>query len=174
MAAETSERVTKAISAQYGSTIDSLNQQIGGLKQELQSQGSSVYAMKGATEQELKLNYVPSVDLIYQNKEFDIFNKGKTNLYLCGDRLNDGPKSIDAPRVISATTGSYHIYATQVEKEMLEKFGNDAERTVPFELYVSTEDKKKHIIKFLLMIHIRGGVVTIDTQNMGTVETRNF
>lgn len=174
VAAETSQRVTKAVSEQYANTISDLNQQIGGLKQELLEQGKSVFAMKGATEKELGLNYVPSVDLLYQNKEFDIFNRGKTNLYLWGDRLDDGPKSVDIPRVVTPTS-SYHVYAANIEKEMLDKYGPDSpDRALAFELYVSSEDGKKHIIKFMLLMHIKGGVLTMDTQNIGTVEAKSF
>lgn len=169
VATETADRVTKAMAAQYEGTISGLNKQIGSLERELSAQGKSVAAIKGSTQQELGLNYVPSVDLLWQNKEFDIISHGKTNLYFWGDKLDDGPKSIDKPRLITPT-GSYHLYGEHIEKEILAKIGNNQESRVPFELYVSGEDRRKHILKYQLWIRVKDGMVKIDTQNLGTVD----
>jgi len=160
------------MAAQYEGTISSLNQQIGSLERELTAQGKNVEAIKGSARRELGLNYVPSVDLMWQNTEFDVTNHGKTNLYLWGDKLNDGPKSVDQPRLITPN-GSYHIYGEQLEKEILAKVGDGQERKIPFEIYISGEDKKKHILKYLLWIRVKNGKVKIDTQNLGTVD-ENF
>ena len=159
--------MTKAIAAQYEGTISGLNQQIGSLERELSTQGKNVAAIKGSAKQELGLNYIPSVELLWQNKEFDIYNKGKTNLYLWGDRLDQGPKSIDKPVVVTPG-GSYHLYAEHIEKEILAKLANNQESRVPFELYISGEDKRKHIVRFSLWIRVKDGTVRIDTQNLGT------
>jgi hypothetical protein len=61
------------------------------------------------------VSFVPSVDVVYDpgSLAFNFFNHGQTNIYLWGDRLDDGPKSIDAPRTITPT-GAYHIWAQDV------------------------------------------------------------
>lgn len=112
-----------------------------------------------------------SIDLIYDPtaKAFNFINHGTENIYLWGDKLDAGPKSIDKPRVITPT-GSYHIFADKVADEIVQKLGPNGESRVPFEVYVSTEDKKKHVISYELWIKTKDGSMTIETQNLGTSE----
>jgi hypothetical protein len=115
--------------------------------------------------------YIPSVDLFYDpvTKAFNFVNHGQTNIYLWGDQLDSGPKSIDEPRTITPT-GAYHIWAESIAAEIQGKLGNDGEAKIPFDVYVTTEDKKKHVLKYLLWVRIKNGSMTIETQNLGTIE----
>ncbi len=116
----------------------------------------------------------PSVDLLYDpsRKAFDFLNHGQTNVYFWGDKLDDGPKSLDKPRVITPT-GSYHVWADKVAEEIIRKLGPDRETRIPFEVYMSTEDQTKYVITYELWIKTKDGVVSIETQNLGAV-TKDF
>lgn len=114
-----------------------------------------------------------SVDLLYDsaNKALNIVNRGGTNVYLWGDRLQGWPKSVDAPRTITPNGGAYHIWADRMAQALLQKLGNNGQDRIPFELYVSDEGNKKHIINYIFWVRIRDGVITIETQNMGTTDS---
>ena len=60
--------------------------------------------------------------------------------------------------------------AEGIDKELLEKLGNNGEMRIPFELYVSGEDKKKRIINYELWVRTKDGVFKADTRNLGTEE----
>jgi hypothetical protein len=118
-----------------------------------------------------EIAFVPSVDVLYDagTKAMNFINRGPTNIYLWGDRLDDGPKSIDAPRTITPG-GAYHIWANQVADELLIKIGANGQLSVKFDVYVSSENKKKHILHYLLLATTRNGLLNIETQNLGTTD----
>jgi hypothetical protein len=115
----------------------------------------------------------PSLDVLFdaggpgRSAAVNFINHGWANMYLWGDKLDDGPKSLDDPRTITPS-GSYHIWADKVAEEIKSKIGSKGELKVSFHVYVSTEDGRKHILKYLLWATIRDGVFRIETQNLGT------
>jgi hypothetical protein len=115
----------------------------------------------------------PSLDVLFDgtpgNEAFNFINHGKANLYLWGDRLDDGPKSIDAPRTITPD-GSYHIWAQEVANEIRQKLGSNADMRVNFEVYLSTEDQTKYVATYQLWVRINNGKLSIETQNLGSKE----
>jgi len=114
-----------------------------------------------------------SLDVLFDgtpgNEAFNFINHGKANLYLWGDRLDDGPKSIDAPRTITPD-GSYHIWAQEVANEIRQKLGSNADIRVNFEVYLSTEDQTKYVATYQLWIRINNGKLSVETQNLGSKE----
>jgi hypothetical protein len=125
----------------------------------------------GNSGQSTAISYVPSVDLLYDSAAmaFNFYNHGQTNIYLWGDRLDNGTKSIDAPRTVTPS-GTYHIWAQNVAKELREKLGNNSELRIPFDVYVTTEDKRQHTLKYSLWARTKDGALTIETQNLGTID----
>lgn len=68
VAAETAVKVTDGLNKQYGEVIKGLYKELG---------------QQAATQkQELALNYVPSADLIYAGDRLQLWDRGRTNLYL--------------------------------------------------------------------------------------------
>jgi hypothetical protein len=55
-------------------------------------------------------------------------------------------------------------------KELVGKLGPNGEVRIPFEVYVTTEDHKQHILKYLLWARTKDGALTIETQNLGAVD----
>jgi len=117
--------------------------------------------------------YGPSLDVVFDStvdhEAFNFSNRGQTNLYIWGTQLDAGPKSIHAPRTITPG-GSYHIWAQQVANAIRTRLGANGETRVPFRVYVSTEDDRKHEISYELWILVNNGVLRIETQNLGSRE----
>lgn len=112
----------------------------------------------------------PSLDVTFDpspgREAFNFLNRGSTNLYVWGTKLDDGPQSIDAPRVVTPG-GSYHIWAQQVAAEMRQKLGARGEERVSLEIYASLEDERQFVLTYQLWVRISNGHLTIETQNMG-------
>jgi hypothetical protein len=121
-------------------------------------------------QRELMLQYDVTLTLVYQNHRFEIYNDGKTKLYLWGGKLNNGPKSVDTHSFTIPPQQYYYLPATQLEKEILTKVGPDRQANVPFEIYVSDELGSKHVAKFNLLIQTPNNTVAIHTQMLQLID----
>lgn len=124
--------------------------------------------LKVAQEQ-FTLNYLPSVDILYENKQIKIYNRGKTNLSFWGTKLGNGPKTIEKePRIISPNPNTfYYLLFDHVEKEVVQKFGPSGETRVPFEVFIEDAKQQKYSVKSILWIVVVDGQIKIHTQNTG-------
>lgn len=121
-------------------------------------------------QEQLALNYLPSVAVIYQDKRVNIFNQGRTNLYLWGATYGDLPVTVDKePRVIAPGI-YYYLFAENIEKQMLDHLQNNQEGFTTFHVFITTQDSKKHTIKGRFLGKIFGGTVAIHTQTIGTLD----
>ena len=121
-------------------------------------------------QEQLALNYLPSVAVIYQDKRVNIFNQGRTNLYLWGATYGDLPVTVDKePRVIAPGI-CYYLFAENIEKQMLDHLQNNQEGFTTFHVFVTTQDSKRHTIKGRFLGKISGGTVAIHTQAIGTLD----
>ena len=85
VAAETSSRVTEKLNQDYGTVISSLYKEIGKMEGMQQQQ----------SEKTLAFNYEVSADIVYAGDRLQIWNRGKTNLYLWGEKYDDTPIDFD-------------------------------------------------------------------------------
>lgn len=123
-----------------------------------------------ASRKDLSLKYVISVDVIYDNMQFQIYNRGLTDISLWGIKVNGGPQLIEKePRMLSHGGFNYYILAPQFEKETLSSIGPNGVAMVPLELYVKDVLQRKHIVKCILRLVSRDGKLTVHTQNTGVV-----
>ncbi|MFZ0593503.1 MAG: hypothetical protein WAM39_23800 [Bryobacteraceae bacterium] len=160
VATETSSRVTDSLNKQYGPVISGLYKEISDLQSKVETQSN-------LRRQELSLNYAPSVDLIYAGDQLQIWNRGKTNLKLWGDRYNGGAISMsDTPYVISPTTYRYLLTDT-LKANILGTIGQNGEARVPLEIYITTADGQRYIVRGELWEIVKDGQITIHTQNHG-------
>jgi hypothetical protein len=137
------------------------------------SHGHNLHRPSGRTEGGTPLRTTkstPSLDVIFDpapgREAFNLFNRGHTNLYLWGTKLDGGPRTLDAPRLITPG-GTYHIWAQPNAAQMRQKLGANGEARVNLELYVSLEDKSKYVLTYQLWMRTVGGVLTVETQNLG-------
>ncbi len=98
-----------------------------------------------------------------------IFNRGKTNIFLWGTKVNAGVKTIERqPRVITPTPDSfYYLKMEEMEKDILAKLGPNGESRVPFEAYFENAKSQRYIAKFLWWVVVADNKITIHTQNVG-------
>ena len=131
-------------------------------------------------KEQLELEYMVSVDLVYQDKQLKIFNRGKTNLFLWGTRFNDFPRDIEKePRLISPSPQGpfgigesyYFLSGDSLERTLLGKFGDNGGGFVPMELFITDQRKKKHIIRFTLLVRVVNRTIQISPQNIGVVDS---
>ena len=122
-------------------------------------------------------SYTPSLDLVYAEKQFRFYNRGKTNLYFWGTRLADDRPAIESEaRVITPSGGGFigegffYIPGDQFEQRERSRLGQDGEERVPLEAFVATEDSKRYRIRYVLRVVMAGGAVTVHSQNMGMKE----
>jgi uncharacterized membrane protein len=119
-----------------------------------------------ATQKELTLNYIPSVAVVHQDHRLYIYNEGKSDLYMWGNKLTDLQTVDPKPRIIPSNA-NYYMFVDQVEAEILRKLGNNGEVRVPFELYLSNVRNERYIATFELLILVRNGAVSIHSQMTG-------
>ncbi|MGB2677256.1 MAG: hypothetical protein WAN12_09255 [Candidatus Acidiferrum sp.] len=153
VAAETSGKVTDILNTQYGAVI-------GGLYKELGEQNA-------ARKNELALNYAPSIDLIYAGEQLQVWNRGRTNIKLWGDKYDgETPDLGGPPFVISPATNRY-LLTDRLRAAIQAKLGQNGEARVPFDVYISTADGQKYVMHGELWEIIKDGQITIHTQNHG-------
>jgi hypothetical protein len=125
---------------------------------------------RDAAEARINEEYMPSIFLIYNDSRFEIHNVGKLNLYLWGDRLDNGDKTIaPEPRIIPPTA-YYYLFGNTFEKDVLAHTGPSGEARVNFEIYVSDERKKKFTGKFELLVKVQDNKLAVHTQMVGLEE----
>ncbi|MGA2457337.1 MAG: hypothetical protein ABSF85_07205 [Terriglobales bacterium] len=163
VAAETSAHVTRVLNREYGSVISDLYKQLGEL-------GGKIQGQSGLREKELALSYLVSADIIYAGDQLQIWNRGKTNIYLWGDKYDDDPRDIERPNVI-APTDCYYLLTNKLNPHILAQLGQNGEAKVPLELYLTAADGKKYIMHSTLWEIVKDGKITIHTQTHGYEET---
>jgi len=119
------------------------------------------------SQQDIALKYDVSIDVIYADKKFQIFNKGNANISLWGTKLGDGPRLIEnKPRMISPG-GNYYLVGDQWEKDMLTRLKSDDETSGPLQLYLKDGLQREAVLDCMLWVVTKGGAITVHTQNVG-------
>jgi 4-amino-4-deoxy-L-arabinose transferase-like glycosyltransferase len=157
----TATKVTETLNQQYGSVMSNLYQEISDLQTKLQGQNS-------LRHEELALNYVPSADLIYAGDRIQLWNRGRTNLYLWGDKYDGEPHpDMNVSPVTITPTSNYYLLADRLNAAIFSSIGRNGEGRVPFDLYISTEDKQRYTMHAVLWEVVKDGRITIHSQNHG-------
>lgn len=159
VAAATASQVTEKLNKDYGVVISDLYKQISALQTAQQSQF-------GIAKKQLALNYALSADLIYAGDQLQIWNRGKTNIYLWGNKYEDTVDAAKQPMTITPA-GGYYLLPNTLEPIIYKQVGQNGERKVPFDLYLRSEDGKKYIMHCTLLERVKAGKITIDTQDHG-------
>jgi len=154
----TATKVTETLNQQYGSVMSGLYHEIGGLEAQLQGQS-------GIQQKQLALNYAPSIDLVYAGDQLQIWNRGRTNIYLWGDKYDGGPLDFDGKSYIISPGTNYYILTNLLKANILSKLGQNGEARVPLDLYITTEDKTKYVVHAELWEIMKDDQLTIHTQN---------
>jgi hypothetical protein len=126
----------------------------------------NIVAMNTALQDELGLNYAISVVLIYDEnqKRLNLFNNGKTNIWLWGTKLSRQQPSLDKVGRVIAPGGYYYFDFTSNRQEFAQKLPKDRESLIPFDVYLKTANGKPYVVETLLVVSWQGDALRIRTQ----------
>ncbi len=120
-------------------------------------------------QKEFALSYSPCVDITYQNKRINIYNKGKANLRLWGTQLAGGIRLLEKrPRIISPD-GSYFLFGDHLDQELQQKLPANDRCAIPFDVFLEDALSRKYTVKELLFAEKVNGQIEIHTQNTGII-----
>jgi hypothetical protein len=123
----------------------------------------------GSTKLPLEQLEPPSVAFLYENKQIRIHNLTKTEFYLWGDKLGDGPVRIEPePRVVSPQPFFYFIEG--FEELALAQTPEGGETRTVFYPFVEDKHKQKFTLKCLLWATVKDHQLNVRTQNLGVVK----
>jgi hypothetical protein len=160
VAAETASRVTERLNKDYGDVIGGLYREIARLETEQQNQF-------GLAQKQMSLKYAPSLDIIYAGEQLQLWNRGNGNVYLWGNKYNGYKRDFSGKAWAISPGNYYYLLTNYLNPTILAKIGKAGEDRVSFDLYISTEDKKKYIVHAELWEIVKDGQITIHTQNHG-------
>jgi hypothetical protein len=98
---------------------------------------------------EVGLNYDVAVEITFDNqvKHVNIANKGRTNVYVWGDKLDQQKPLIDTKGRMIAPGGSYYIIADTFYGELGTKLPKGSQRLVPFSVFLKNENGDEFIVE---------------------------
>lgn len=135
--------------------------------------GVQTYRISQLNQREEEFKYEVSVDITYQDSRLYVSNKGKTNLFLWGFRIENFDKEmLDTQRVIS-TGGGHFIELTNSflkEDEVIARLGENGQQFILIDVFVKDALQREHIIKGRLRLDVRKGKLEINTQNLGILQ----
>jgi hypothetical protein len=113
----------------------------------------------------------PQISFVSQQDRLVLYNKGKKDFYLFGDKFDAQPPDMANPPVVVPKDGYYYLLNNLLQQWALANIGQNGQRLVPFAMYFMDEDKtQKFVGKFKLLIVVTQGVVTTHTQMFGVVQ----
>jgi hypothetical protein len=97
--------------------------------------------MNEGIQTELELNYDVTVEVTFDNsvKHVNIANKGRTNVYVWGDKIGDGPPTMDTKGRLIAPGGYYYILADKFYEEVGRVLPKGSEKLLPFTVYLKND-----------------------------------
>jgi hypothetical protein len=147
-----------------------ISQENKDLKKSVEAKDAALIAI---AKRQLDLSFVPAVDISHETGRIHIFNRGKTTIRVWGDQYGDGNARIEKTPMAIPPGGSYDIFSEVMEKFILGQIGANGEARVPFELYLTTEDEKKHVVLCTFWEVVKDSKLTINTQTHG-IEQRDW
>jgi hypothetical protein len=160
VATDTASTVTDTLSRQYGAVIRGLYQDISNLQTDIRDQ-------KGISKEQLALNYRPSADLVFAGDRLVLWNRGRTNLNLWGNKYSGYPRTLGNEPMVIGPGDNYYLLITNLKQTITDKLGNNGEDRVPLEIYISMEDKSKYTMHCELWEIMKDNNLTIHTQCHG-------
>jgi hypothetical protein len=107
-----------------------------------------------------------SVAFLYENKQIQIHNLTKTEFYLWGSKLGDGPITMEPePRVVSPEPFYYFIEGFE-DLALKQTFEGGESRSI-YHLFVEDIQKRKFTLKCLLWATMKDHALKVSAQNLG-------
>jgi hypothetical protein len=127
--------------------------------------------MNNAIQDEARLNYRVAVDVTFDagSKRVWIVNKGRSVIWLWGDKVgNAAPQIEEKPREITPG-GSYYIVGDRFY-EIVSKVQKDSAKSLPFLLYLRSENGKPFVVSSQFNFVWQNDVLNIHTQTLSITQ----
>jgi hypothetical protein len=97
--------------------------------------------MNEGIQTELALNYDVTVEVTFDNsvKHVNIANKGRTNVYIWGDKVGDDPPTMETKGRMIAPGGYYYILADKFYEEVGKRLPKGSEKLLPLTVYLKND-----------------------------------
>lgn len=151
---------------------------LANLQQSSQATADSLKELKAVTEtmnnaiqDEARLNYRIAVDVTFDagSKRIWIFNKGRSVIWLWGDKLGDAPPQIEkTPREITPG-GSYYIVGDKFY-DIVSKVPKGSAKPLAFVLYVRSENGRPYVVSSQFNFVWQNDVLNIHTQTLSITQ----
>jgi len=155
VAAQTASQVTGQLNKDYGVVISNLYREIGELQSQQQTQVN-------IAQKQFALNFAVSTELVYAGGYLQLWNRGTSNVYICGQKYDGDTASMFDPFSITPKNG-FSLLA-DLSSIVRRRLGQNAEAHIPLDIYLRTEDQKKHVMHNVIWEIVKDGVVTIHAQ----------
>lgn len=110
-----------------------------------------------------------SVAFLYRDKQIQIHNLTKSEIYIWGTKLGDSPSAIEAePRVLSPQP--YFYFIEGFEEVALKQMSEGSESRTVYYVFVKDKQDKPFTLKCLLWATLKDHTLTVRTQNLGVVD----
>jgi hypothetical protein len=132
----------------------------------LESLQKTTEEMNKNIQTEVGLNYDVAVEVTFDNqvKHVNMSNKGRTNVYVWGDKLDRQKAVLDTKGRMIAPGGYYYIIADTFYEELSKKMPNGSDRLVPFAVFLKNENGDEFIVDCQFFASWITGPLTIHTQ----------
>jgi hypothetical protein len=119
----------------------------------------------------LELNYLPSVEVTYVNREVHIANKGKENIWVLGGRIDGVADDLATNGVLISPGGFYFIPGDKLENYLRRRVGGDGSTKATWEFDLRAGNGVKYTVTTLFIGTITKDVPDIRTQTVSIVRT---
>lgn len=117
-------------------------------------------------KQLIELQHQPSVEVATTEDQLHILNKGSNSIWLWGSHVDHSPKTIEKePRLITPH-GFYYIPLAALKASVLRRVGTGGQERLTLSLFVSTADKRKYVIRNVLLCVVAAGQVSVHSQTV--------
>jgi len=118
-------------------------------------------------KQLVELQHQPSVEVATTEDQLRIHNKGGNSIWLWGSHVDHSLKLIEnEPRLITPQ-GFYYIPLAMLKSGVLSLIGQTGEERLTLTLYITTADKRKYVIRNVLLCVATAGQVAVHSQTVG-------
>ena len=125
-----------------------------------------------ASEKKQLEKSLPNVTLLPGTRQLNLHNNGHNDLWLGGSKFANTPAIIEKTYRLLSAGHFYYFLTDKFEAEAQQVIGKNGEKLEPFEVYITDATNEHFIAKFLLLIKVTNGTVSIHTQQLGIVKEK--
>jgi hypothetical protein len=111
-----------------------------------------------------ELNFVPAVEITYDNGRLNVANKGKQNIWLWGTKFDNGRIDIEREGRLITPGGFYYILG--VERLLTAMRNQSKEIRLPLRIFIQTENRRRYVAEVQLWVVFKENGMEVHTQTL--------